>query len=441
MRDGSTVRLLLYGGPMLGLSFLLFFVQFYFLKYATDVLLLSPALVGALFAAAKLWDGVSDPLVGSWSDRSHFRLGRRRPFLLAALPFLLLGFWMLYAAPSALGGAPLVAWLALALFVFFTALTIYAIPHAALGAGLSPVVHERTRLFAARQMSFTVGMLLAFGGIQLAMNAADPRTLTASLAAPAALVAVLVLAITPLAIREPDGGQASGGKGLVHGARDVLGSRPARLLFLVFFIESAGVGAVGTMAPYVAEYVLGRPDVVGTLPAAYVISAVISIPLWVWLSKRFGSRNTWLSAMLLAATAFAGMLTVGEGEVALLLFLLVFAGIAMGCGGVLASSILAQVIDMDARRTGERKEGLYSAAMTFVLKVGTSLSLAVSGFVLDALDFVPNAAQSPESLLGIRVLFAGMPCAGFVVGAFLFRGFSLREEEDPGAAGPASALP
>ena len=84
----SARQLLAYGGPIVGLSFLLFFVQFYFLKYATDTLLLPPAAVGALFALAKLWDAISNPIVGSWSDRTRTQLGRRRPFLFGALPLL-----------------------------------------------------------------------------------------------------------------------------------------------------------------------------------------------------------------------------------------------------------------------------------------------------------------------------------------------------------------
>src|SRR5713226_4497875 len=78
-------RLLAYGGPLLAISSLLFFVQFYFLKFATDVLLLPPATVGVLFALVKLWDAASNPLVGSWSDRTRSRFGRRRPFLLGSL--------------------------------------------------------------------------------------------------------------------------------------------------------------------------------------------------------------------------------------------------------------------------------------------------------------------------------------------------------------------
>lgn len=428
----SNAQLLAYGAPIFGVSYMLFFLQFYFLKFATDVLLLSPAIVGVLFSVAKLWDGINGPLVGSFSDRSRSRFGRRRPFLFAALPLLVVGFVMLWTTPRALEGNAQIAWIGVALFVFYTAFDLYTLPHAALGAELSREPHQRTRLFAVRQMSFTVGMLLAFGAIQVAMNARDPRATAAQLAIPAALVAVVVLAITPLVLREPVVEGTRGGRGLLPALRDVVSTRPARLLLLVHFVESAGVGAVGTMAPYLAEYLLQRPDVVGLLPAAYVISAVVSIPIWVRISRRFGKRDTWLAAMVLAAGAFGGMWFVGAGDVALAMSLLVVAGSAMGCGGVLASALLADVIDLDERRTGERKEGVYSAAMTLVLKVGTSVATAASGIVMTTTGFVPNVVQTETSLLGIRVLFAGLPFLGFVIGALLFRRFSLDDDAGDG---------
>lgn len=413
-----------YGGPILGLAYLLFVVQFYFLKYATDVLLLPPALIGGLFALAKLWDALSNPLVGSWSDRSRSRFGRRRPFLLGALPLLLAGYVMLWNPPLALAGGWLATWVAVALFLFFSAFVLYAIPHAALGAELSSDSHQRTRLFGARQISFTLGMLLAFAAIQMAMNAADPRAATAQMALPGALAAIAVMAVTPLAVREP-AQPRSGGQSLRASLRDIAANAPARTLVIVWFIENLGVGAVGTMAPYMAEYVLRRPDVVGSLPAAYVVSGIVTIPLWVRLARRFGSRDTWLAAMLLAAGAFGGMLLVGEGDVTLTLALLVLAGCAMGCGSVLSQSLMADIIDLDEQRTGERKEGVYSAAMMFALKMGNSLATAASGLVLGAAGFAPNVVQSADSLLGMRLLFGGLPCLGFVVGAVLFWRFPL----------------
>lgn len=421
----SPARLLAYGGPIFGLSYLLFFVQFYFLKFATDVLLLAPAIVGWLFGLAKLWDAVSDPLVGGWSDRTQSRFGRRRPFLVAALPLLVVGFVMLWSPPASLGSGGLIAWAAVALFVFYTAFTLYTLPHVALGAELSRDSHQRTRLFASRYMSFTVGMLIAFGAIQVAMNADAPREMAERLALPGALLAAAVLAIVPMTVREPVAEGRRGGSSLSAGLRDVLGNRPARLLLFVQFIEAVGIGAVGTMAPFVARYVLRQPEVVATLPAAYVIAGVVSIPIWVRVSRSFGKRNTWLAAMWLAAAAFGGMLFQGAGDLLPIVGLLVLAGSAMGCGGVMSTSILADLIDQDERSTGERKEGVYSAALTFMLKLGTALATAISGMVLSAVAFEPNVEQTAQSELGIRLLFGGMPCLGFLLGALLFSRIAL----------------
>jgi Na+/melibiose symporter-like transporter len=432
MKPLSPAVLAAYGGPVFAVAYLLFFVQFYFLKYATDVLLLSPAVVSLLFGAAKLWDGVSGPLIGSVSDRTRTRWGRRRPFLFGSLPLLALGFAMLWVAPHALEGGALIAWLGVALFLFFSAFDLYTLPHMALGAELSADTHERTRLFGVRQMSFTIGLLMAFGGIQFAMNAEDPRAAAALVGVGGALVAPLVLAATPLALRDPEHlGAARGGRGLFASLRDVLSTSAARRLLAVQFIEAAGVGAVGTMGPYIAEYLLRRPEAVAILPAAYVLAGVVSIPLWVVISRRIGARETWMIAMLLAAASFAGIWFVGPGDLVPLLGLLVVAGAAMGCGGVLANALLADVIDLDAQRTGERKEGVYSAAMLLAVKVGAALALAASGPIMTTAGFTPNVEQSESSLLGIRLLFAGLPCVGFLLGAWIFRGFSLDGEEPP----------
>jgi Na+/melibiose symporter-like transporter len=195
------------------------------------------------------------------------------------------------------------------------------------------------------------------------------------------------------------------------------------LLLFVWFVENLGVGAVGTMAPYVAEYLLRRPDVVGTLPATYVLAGVITIPIWVRISRGIGARDTWLIAMVMAALAFGGMMLVGPGDFGLIMTLLMFAGCAMGCGSVLSSSIIADLIDADEQGTGERKEGIYSASMLFALRVGNSLATALSGVVLSAAGFVPNVEQTAESLLGMRMLFAGLPSLGFIAGAALFLRF------------------
>jgi GPH family glycoside/pentoside/hexuronide:cation symporter len=349
---------------------------------------------------------------------------RRRPFLFGALPLLAVTFVLLWNPPAELSATATIFWVVFLLFGFFTGFALYAIPHAALGAEVSSDSHERTRLFAVKQISFTLGILLAFAGMQQAMNAAVPRQTTAAMALPTALIAIALLAVTPLLLRESQR-QHDVTQGWFAGLRDVWGNGAARTLIIVWFVENVGVGAVGTMAPYVAQYLFNRPDVVGALSASYVVAGVVAIPLWVRASRHFGARDTWLLGMLLAALAFGGMMFVGRENLTTQFVLLAIAGAAMGCGNVLAWSLLADIIDLDERNSGQRREGMYSAAMIFAMKVGNSLAIAGSGVVLGAVAFTPNAEQTVESLWGMRFLFAGLPCLGFILGAVLFRSFPL----------------
>ena len=419
---------LAFGGPIFALSSTLFFVQFFFLKFATDVLLIAPVLVGTLFALGRGWDAISDPIVGAWSDRTRTRLGRRRPWMLAALPALALTFAMLWIPPARLAGAALVAWIAVALFGFYTAFTAYIIPHQSLGAELSTDHHDRSRIFGVRHASFLVGMMIAFACMQLVRNAENQRDGAAEVAV-VVIVALLVLLIPPGLVRERAEYQGRGAERPFRALGDVLRNPHARLFLLVHTIEMMGSGVLGILSPYMIEYVLKRPDLIGPLPAVYVVCSAVSIPLWVRLSRRFGKRNTWMVAMVVTGLSFGATFLIGENDVAPMIVLLVFAGAAAGCGGTVGPSILADVIDYDEYLSGERKEGIYSAAWGFTLKASHALVILLVGLVLELSGFRPNVDQTVTADLALRGLYAGLPLTAFLTGAFLFRRFRLDQEE------------
>ena len=120
-------RLATYAAPVVGLSSPLFLVQFFFLKYATDVLLMAPAVVALIFGLGRAWDAVTDPLVGAWSDGTRSRIGRRRPWMLAGIPLLLACYAMVWLPPAELATWQLRLWVAVGLFGFFTGFTAYIV--------------------------------------------------------------------------------------------------------------------------------------------------------------------------------------------------------------------------------------------------------------------------------------------------------------------------
>jgi GPH family glycoside/pentoside/hexuronide:cation symporter len=210
---------------------------------------------------------------------------------------------------------------------------------------------------------------------------------------------------------------------------DVLRNPHARRLLFVQFVQMQGIGVVGILSPYLVEYILQRPKLMGPLPAIFVVCSVASIPLWLQASRRFGKRNVWVASMLASALVFGLIFFVGEGDVALVSVLLVLAGLALGCGGMVGPSILADVIDDDELKSGERKEGAFNAAWGFALKSSNALVILTTSLVLQLSGFQPNQVQSDVTQLALRLLYAGMPLVMFLIAAWVLKGLRLDEAE------------
>ena len=423
----STV--LIYGPPLFALAGAAQFVQFFFLKFAADVLLIAPFVAGLIYMLCRLWDAVADPIIGFWSDRTKSRLGRRRPWMLGAIPILALTFIMVWLTPLELDETLRIAWVCVALFAFYSAHTAYMVPYQALGAELTRNHHDRSRIFGAWYAAFTAGTLVAFGGMQYVMTAEDSYAATGTLAIGLAVLLAGVMLVPPIGLREPAAHQGRGASSLLPALRDVLKNPHAGRLLAVGFIQNIPLGVLGTIMPFYMAYVIRRPDMIGTVPAVFVILNVLSVPLWVRLSRTWGKRRTWILGMVLCALGFGSGSLVAAGAALPLAVVLAFAGAGMGCGGTMSHSMLADVIDSDEHATGERKEGAYSAVWGFVAKCSVALVAFPTGLALQLAGFVPNVEQPPEVELVLRVLFGGLPVLGFLTGAFILRGFTLNERE------------
>ena len=417
-----------YAPPAFALGAPLFFVQFFFLKFSTDVLLLAPATIGSIFAVSRLWDAALDPIIGTWSDRTRTRFGRRRPFMLAAIPLSAATFLMLWTPPATLSDGWTLLWVVVALYGFYAGFSAYAIPHFALGAELVDDYHDRSRVYGVRNASFMLGLLPAFGCLQLVNNAADPRAMALYVAVAGALALSLIL-LVPLRVREREEFQRTAVVGSVSAMRDVLRNPYARRILAVQFLDSLGIGVLGVLGPYIAQYVIKRMDLIAALPGVYTGCLLASIPLWVWASRRFGKRQAWMAAMIGMALSFGATIFVGENDVAVILCMLIVAGAFGGCGGPIGASMLADVIDADELATGERKEGAYTAAFTFAFQVGSGITVALVGFALSLSGFVPNVDQTPTVVWTLKALFAGTPLVMLLIGALVLRRYALDQHE------------
>jgi len=418
-----------FGLPTLGTSFMLLLLMIYFLKFSTDVLLLAPAVMATLFGLSRIWDAVSDPLIGYVSDRTRSRWGRRRPWmLLSALPIACF-FWMLWSPPSGLGSLGLTFWMGVGVFGFFTSVTAFYVPHQALGAELSIRYHDRTRIFGLRYLGVGLGMACAMGAVGLLDEASDPRATAFAIAGIAGLTTALLILFAASRLSERPEHLGRGATSPFAAFADVGNNPHARRLLFVLLIQSLGFAMLAPMAPYYVEYVIGASGLLVRFFVFYFVPAMVLIPLWIFLSRRFGKRNVWVFALCLTALGSGSLFFLGEGDGAWLCLAAVVMGAGTGCGQIMGPSANADVIDYDEYRTGQRKEGAYSAVWSFISKAAGGIGFMVGGFALELSGYAPNVEQSQTTKLALRAMMAVLPFTCALLAALSLMRFRLTEAE------------
>ncbi len=419
--------ILIYCAPSLGSGFTMMFLGLYLMKYATDVLLISPAAMGTIFLVSRIWDAISDPMAGYLSDRTRTRIGRRRPWMLAGAVPVGVCFVAMVAPPLALTGTELTWWMGGAVVLFYTAFTVFSMPHDSLGAELSIGYEDRNRIFGWRRGLFGLGALGLFVFVvhlsEVPNEAKRALMLPVGLAAGFGMSALIVF--TGVRVRERPEYQGRGARHPYRAIADVLRNRHARLLLMVFFLQQTGVAGLSVVTAYYTEYVLGDASLIGWLLGGFFVVSIASIPVWLALGRRFEKKPLMIVSMVTVGLTMGSMFFLRPGSAGLLALLAVVAGAMSGGLDVLFPSIQADVIDSDEHRTGERKEGVYFAVWNLGAKSAGALAAMIVGFALYAFGFQPNVEQSDSALLAIRTLMSLFPFACYMLGTLLFLRFGL----------------
>ncbi len=425
----STSAIIVYSSPVLGVFMAGMLVNFYLLKFSTDVLLIGPATIGTLLLAARIWDAVTDPAAGWLSDRTRTSIGRRRPWFLGSAIPLGLSIVMLWSPPESLTGSALTFWVGAAILLFYTAYTAFRVPHIALGAELSRGYHDRTRVFGIMQAVESLGMLSAAAVLAFLENAEDPRHVARLVALAIGAFATTLVLFAAWKVRERAEFQGRGGPNPWRSFADVLANPHSRILIGVFFLEQLGFAALVALMPYLSDYVVVTPGRTGLYLFGAIGSALLSIPIWVYLSRRLGKKPVWMFSIAVKTILFGMAFFLGEGDFIPMLIIAIGFGLMNGSGAVIGPSLKADVVDWDEAQTGERKEGSYFAAWNFVQKAAGGVAIWMIGIMLATTGFVPNVVQSEETVLGMMLLASAAPAALHLVALLLMFRFSLTESE------------
>ncbi len=429
-----------YGLPAITLGLMGRLIVLYAMKFSTDVLLVAPYIIGIIFGAARVWDAVTDPMVGYLSDKTTSKIGRRRSWLLAgAIPFGLF-YAMVFYVPTSLDEVLTIVWLAFAILGFYTALTVISIPHLSWGTEMSTSAIHRSRFFGTRHAFEMIGGLAALGVMLLMIESEDmgidhAREYIGDISFIVGMACAALILAGAGTLKENRAPITAAPRGSVFtAAGDVWANPHARLVLFVMLIELIGAATMGALAVYVAQYILDAAALAPIIITIYLIVQMIMVPPTLKLMEKIPKHKLWLYSMTFSGIAFGGLFLLAFipdywMRIYWNIFVVIFAGIAATVGSTVGPTVLSDIIDYDEYLTKERKEGAYFAVWNFAGKAAGGVVIMLSGIVLSVIGFQPNVEQTQTVKIGLAGLQGLFPMICYLIGAYIFSKYKLTEAE------------
>ena len=406
-------HLLLYALPSLPYSLAYMPVVNFIPGFYTSDLGLPLAVVGLAIFGTRLFDIVTDPLIGVASDRSRFRFGRRKTFIAAGIPLLMLAVWMLFVPGDRGSGTYLFTWF----FILYFAYTLIDIPYRAWGAELSKDYDDRSRVKAWRGAFEMAGTLAALT-VAMILGALGYTGTAATMVALAVLFVVfqpLSFAVTLRSLPEPPPERSRAEVFTWTERVRVFTTNTAMIRLSIGFtaLLMALVIAASLNLIFMTE-VIGRPEAFAVALFIQNIIGIASIPLWLRIAERYGKHRAFAATVPVTILILGSFFFLGEGDVVPAVILIALEGLGLGAWFFLAPAMLADVVDLDESKTGEERTGLYFSVFGMINKAGVALGVLVGTSLPPLFGFEPaDTVHSEAALLGFRAVFsfAGAPLA------------------------------
>jgi GPH family glycoside/pentoside/hexuronide:cation symporter len=406
---------------------------------------MDPVLVGLLGAIPRIFDAVSDPMLGYISDNARTRWGRRRPFIFTGALTAGLIFALMWQLPEGHSQSFYFWTFLVASILFFLAYTVYATPFVAFGYEMTPDYHERTRLHA---FANTVGQL-AWLGVPwfyaiMASSLFRDTVHGARVLAVWVGVIVAILGIVPaIFCREKQTVPSKAAEGFLanmaafmKGIGTTFKCSPFVKLCGATFLVFNGFQLGMSFSIYVMIYYLfnGSDSQAGKLMGSFgtltAIFTLFVIPLTGWIATRLGKRETFLITISLSIAGYA-VKWVGYNPDHPYWLLFAAPLVAFGTGSLftLMGSMISDVCDYDQLHTQQRREGVFGAIYWWMVKVGMALAGLLTGVLLkvSGFDVALKAGQADKTLFLLRVFDVGIPILTSIIALGIIATYTITE--------------
>ena len=396
-------------------------VSFYYLYFLTDVIRINPALAGTAFLISKLYDAVTDPFEGILTDRTRSPLGRRRPYLLAGILLVFLSFFLMWYPAAFESETARFAYVIVTYLFFSTVVSIVMTAYNALASELTLDYHERTSVSSIRIFFSSVASILAAVlPLEIVKLAPDPRTGYIWMGIAFGIFFALPFLVTFFSTRErPEFQRPLESFSLRKTFLDPFRVKTFVIVLLMYILAFVAMDAVSSIVIYFMKYYLGRGGEANYVSGALLVAQLVSLPFYVRISRRTSKQTGYLIGALVwvATMLFSFLINPGAPSWYIYVFAVM---VGLGTGGIVVMiyAMFPDIPDVDELQTGERREGTYSAIVTFSRKFSSAVALflisnalAITGYrpPIENAGAVVEQVQTPEFLNALRMVFAFTP--------------------------------
>ena len=395
----------------------------FFMWFLTDIVGIEPVFAGTITLIAIIWDGITDPLIGHWSDNLRSRFGRRRPFLFAGGILMTTGLIMMFSEMP-FQNVGLKVYYVISAMIYYLGYTAFNIPYYAMPGEMSPLVKDRVELRGFATFFMNVGMLFA-GTIPIliagrfegnGMSTGESWHWAITLMAIVAFVSILVTVFS-LKGKEHFGGEedaaeeAGGFKAFIQSVTEVVKIRSYRIIvvasmcfYAVFTIFWAALWYFMTSNLALSE---GQSAFVYTMN---IICALAYLGLFMLAMKKFDKKQVLTAALLIGGILLCIMGIVGITSYAGCLMIIVVYTFAATAYWTLIYPLFYEIYEADDLRFGKRREGTMFSWFSFMAKVSAAIAIQGLGIALSAANYNGEVVeQTPEALRAILTATTVVP--------------------------------
>ena len=419
-------------------------ISFYYLIFLTDVVRISPALAGTVILISKIYDSITDPFEGLIADRTRTKLGRRRPYLLIGIPLVFLSFIALFYPYSMESETMRFVSVVLSYLFFSTIVSIVMLNYNALHSEITLDYHERSTLSTIRILFSTIASAVAaFFPMEIVNSFPDIRTGYIVMGVIFGAFFALPFIATVSATKErPEFQKTPEPFDWKEAFIEPFKNRTFVYTLAMYLFAFVAIDTVSTIVIYFVNYYLKHSVDANDVIIVMTAFQVVSLPMFWFISKRSSKVRGYTVGLGIWAIAMLFSFLLGPDTPSTWVY--AFAGmVGLGTGGIVVMiyAIFPDIPDVDELASGERREGIYSALVTFIRKFSSALAIFAVSVVIGWAGYVPplqetidgatrliEQTQSDTFLLVLRLLFMLLPIVLLIFALFFATRFPLTPE-------------